>query len=371
MTTQAAGNLTLLAVGDVGPIHEPMEQYVTLAKPVLEMADIRFGQCERVYSDRGYMQVHSGGAHSRVKPALASIFTDCGFDVVSVASNHAMDWGEEAMLDTIDLLRSKGIQVMGGGRNLEEARKPAIVERNGVKVAFLAYCSVLREGYPATHNKAGVAPLRANTYYEPREYQAGTPPKIVTVPVAEDLEAMVADIKAVKPQVDSVVVSIHWGIHFIPKMVADYQVTAAKAATEAGADLILGHHAHVPKAIGVYGGKACFFSLSNFIMSAPEASPARRSQFEEHYSVPLDPDYPNLPYGTHAPRTMVAKAVFGRGGIQQVSFLPAHIDTNLRPEVLRSGDARFDNAVEYMEWASEGFPHRFTVQGDEVLIGAP
>lgn len=371
MTTAAANDVTLLAVGDVGPIHEPMDQYVTLAKPILETADIRFGQCERVYSDRGYMQVHSGGAHSRVKPALASIFSDCGFDVVSVASNHAMDWGEEALLDTIALLEEKGIQVIGGGRNLEEARRPAIIERNGVKVAFLAYCSVLREGYAATHNKAGVSPLRATTYYEPREYQAGTPPKIVSVPLAEDVEGMVADIKAVKPLVDSVVVSIHWGIHFIPKMVADYQVIAAKAAFEAGADVILGHHAHVPKAIGVFDGKACFFSLSNFIMSAPEASPARSAQFEEHYTVPLDPNYPNLPYGTHAPRTMVAKAVFNKGGVKQVSFLPAHIDTNLRPEILQAGDARFDDALQYMEWASDGFPHKFTVSGSEVVVSAP
>lgn len=371
MTTTALNEVTLMAVGDVGPIHEPMDQYGVLAKPILQTADLRFGQCERVYSDRGYMQVHSGGAHSRVKPALASIFSDLNLDIVSLASNHAMDWGEEAMLDTKALLEEKGIVVIGAGRNLEEARKPAIIERKGVKIGFLAYCSVLREGYPAGPHKAGVAPLRANTYYEPREYQAGTPPKIVSIPYAEDVEAMVADIEALRPQVDSVVVSIHWGIHFIPKMIADYQVTAAKAAFAAGADLILGHHAHVPKAVGVFGGKTCFFSLSNFVMSAPEASPARKAQFEEHYSVPLDPNYPNLPYGTHAPRTMIAKAVFQPGGLKQVSFLPTLIDTKLRPEVLKNGDERFTDALQYMEWASDMMPHRFTVQGDEVVVEAP
>jgi poly-gamma-glutamate synthesis protein (capsule biosynthesis protein) len=360
-----------MAVGDVGPIHEPMSQYVELARPVLETADLRFGQCERVYSERGYLQVHSGGAHSRVKPHLASIFSECGFDVVSVASNHAMDWGEEAMLDTVAALEERGIQPVGAGRNLEEARRPAIIERNGVRIGFLAYCSVLREGYAAGPHKVGVAPLRANTYYEPREYQPGIPPKVVTVPVQEDLEAMTADIEALRPKVDSVVVSVHWGLHFIPKMIADYQVTAAKAAFAAGADLILGHHAHVPKAVGVFDGKVCFFSLSNFIMSAPEASETRRKTFEEHYGVPLDPNYPNLPYGTHAPRTLVAKASFGKGGVKQVSFLPSHIDTKLRPEVLRPGDARFDEAVRYMEWASDTMPHRFEIQGDEVVVGAP
>src|SRR5262245_52468683 len=125
----------LMGVGDVGPIHEPMSGYSELAKPALAQADIRFAQVERVYSERGALQVHSGGGHSRVKPHMASVFTDCGFDVVSVASNHAMDWGEDALIDTIDLFRSRKIAVIGAGRNLAEARKPAIVEKNGVRVA--------------------------------------------------------------------------------------------------------------------------------------------------------------------------------------------------------------------------------------------
>ena len=78
-------SVTLLGVGDVGPIHEPMAAYSELVRATLTSADIRFGQCERVYSERGALQLHSGGAHSRVKPHMASVFTDCGFDVVSVA----------------------------------------------------------------------------------------------------------------------------------------------------------------------------------------------------------------------------------------------------------------------------------------------
>ena len=107
-----------------------------------------------MYSERGALQVHSGGAHSRVKPHMASIFSDCGFDVVSVASNHAMDWGPDALLDTIELLREQGIKTVGAGRNLAEAREPAFIERNGIRVAFLAYCSVLHEGYAADSGQA-------------------------------------------------------------------------------------------------------------------------------------------------------------------------------------------------------------------------
>ena len=364
----ADNSVTLMGCGDVGPLHEPMDAYSVLAKPTLAGADLRFAQVERVYSERGSLQVHSGGAHSRVKPHMASVFTDCGFDVVSLASNHAMDWGEDALLDTVALFRDRGMHVVGAGRNLHEARRAAIVERNGVKIAFLAYCSILQTGYAAGHDKAGIAPLRAHTYYEPFDYQAGVPPRVVTAPYEEDLASMVEDIAETKKSAHVLVLSLHWGIHFIPRVIADYQVTVANAAIKAGADLILGHHAHTPKAIGVHRGKACFYSLSNFIMSSTAKSPEKAVAFEKRYGVTLDPDYPHLSYGSDARRSLIAKAVLARDGVKRVSFLPVLIDKQLRPEVLRGGDPRFDDAVRFMEWVSEDFDHRFTVEGDEVLV---
>lgn len=361
-------SLVLMGVGDVGPIIEPVDALCALAQPVLAAADLRFGQCERVYSERGALQLHSGGAHSRVKPHMASIFSACGFDVVSVASNHAMDWGEDALLDTIALLEKKGIKTVGAGRNLAEARKPAVIEKNGVRVAFLAYCSILNEGYAAGPHKAGIAPLRARTYYEAVDYQAGVPPRVVTVPYEDDLAAMLDDIRAAKQRADAVVLSLHWGVHFVPRLVADYQVTCAKAAFAAGADIILGHHAHAPKAIGVYDGKTCFYSLSNFIMSSTAKSPESAAAFEKKYSVRLDPDYPNLAYGEDGKRSLIAKAVIGKAGVSRTSFLPVLIDKQLRPEVLKGGDARFGEALRFMEWASADFPHRFTAEADEVVV---
>lgn len=364
----ANNSVVLLGCGDVGPIHEPVGAHAVLAKPALAGADVRFAQVERVYSERGALQVHSGGSHSRLRPHMASVFTDCGFDVVSVASNHAMDWGEDALLDTVALFRERGVQTVGADRNLAEARRPAILERNGVRLAVLAYCSVLHAGYAASRDRAGIAPLRAHTYYEAFDYQAGVPPRVVTIPYEEDLAGMVEDIAAAKKAAHVVVLSLHWGVHFIPRVIADYQVTVARAAFEAGADLILGHHAHAPKAIGVYGGKVCFFSLSNFIMSAPAKTPAAAAEFMKRYGVTMDPDYPHLPYGADAKRSLIAKAVLARDGVKRVSFLPVLIDKQLRPEVLRRGDPRFDDAVGFMEWVSEGFDHKFSVEGDEVLV---
>jgi poly-gamma-glutamate synthesis protein (capsule biosynthesis protein) len=237
-----------------------------------------------------------------------------------------------------------------------------------VRVAFLAYCSILQTGYAAEDGKPGVAPLRAHTYYEPFDYQAGVPPRVVTVPYAEDLAGMEQDIASARKSAHAVVLSLHWGIHYIPRLIADYQVTIAHAAFKAGADLILGHHAHTPKAIGVHQGRACFYSLSNFIMSSTAKSPEKAAAFEKRYGVTLDPDYPHLSYGSDAKRSLIAKAVIAKDGVKRVSFLPVLIDRKLRPEILRAGDARFDDAVRFMEWVSEDFDHRFIVEGDEVVV---
>jgi poly-gamma-glutamate capsule biosynthesis protein CapA/YwtB (metallophosphatase superfamily) len=87
--------VVLLGCGDVGPIYEPMEPYSELVRGTLADADICFAQVERTYSERGELHPH-GGAHGRLPPHMASVLTDCGFNVASVAGNYAMDWGPDA-----------------------------------------------------------------------------------------------------------------------------------------------------------------------------------------------------------------------------------------------------------------------------------
>lgn len=349
-----------------------MGPYSELVRPILATADLRFANVERLYSTRGTAQVHLSSSHSRVKPELSSVVTDCGFDVIGLASNHSMDWGPDALVDTIDLFEGKGITTIGAGKTIAEARRPRVVERNGVRIAFLAYCSVLFEGYAAGSDRVGIAPLRAQTYYEAFDYQAGVPPRVVTIPYADDLADAVADIREAKTMADCVVVSFHWGIHYVPRLIADYQRTVAHAVIDAGADLILGHHAHVPKAIEVYKGKVCFYSLGNFIMTL-ERSPSSMAQFKERFgplgvNVDPDPAYKRLAYSADGKRSLIAKAAFSKNGVGEVSFMPAIINRDLRPEVLLNGDARFDNCVRFMEWASEGFDHRFEVRGNDVVV---
>ncbi len=363
------GRLVVLGVGDVGPYYEPVPDYLSLAKATLESGDIRFAHCEKVFSTRGTMQVHSDGHYSRQDPSRARIFAECGFDVVSLAGNKAMDWGPEAMLDTFELFEKMGIRAIGGGRDLAEARRPAIVERNGVRVAFLAYSCVLREGYAATPASPGTAPVRVHTYYRPHDWQPGTPPEIVTIPYEDDLRGLREDVAAAKKRAHAVIVSLHWGIHNIPRVLADYQRTVAKAAFESGADVIFGHHPHIPKGVEVFDGKVCFYSLSHFLWSQREIGDHVPGHIGGvRHGVQNDPAYPRLPMGPDAMKSLIGRVVVTPQGVERVSFHPVRIDTQLRPEVLFARDPRFAAAVEHMEWASEGLRHRFTVEGDEVVV---
>ena len=285
--------------------------------------------------------------------------------MVSLASNHAMDWGPEPLLDTIELFRGMGIEVVGVGKDDREARSPVIMERNGVRIAILSYCSVLRDGQAAGPDKAGVAPMRVHTFYEPYDFQPGTPPNIITVPHEEDLAALQEDIRSVRARVDVVILSLHWGVRYIPKVIATFQPQVAHAAMDAGADLIIGHHAHVLKAVEVYKGKVCFYSIGNFLTTGSRGA---RVPFEWNlywYEMEQDTLYR---FPVDCKKTMIAKAVMGKNGVERVSFLPTFINKQAQPEALKQGDERFQEILRYVEWVSDQVPHTFKVEGDEIVV---
>ena len=369
MATQQNDKVTVIAVGDVGPIYEPVEPLVELALPVLREGDIRLAQCERVYSEEGVNEKRVPVLSSVLHPRFASVYTAAGFNVVCLSSNHTQDFRELGVLHNLETFKKLGITTYGTGKNIDEARKPAIVEKKGVKIAFLAYCSIMRfHDDPATKTKPGAVPMRVHTWYESvEEFQPATPPRIMSLPYEEDVAAMEKDVRKAKQQADVVIVSFHFGIHYIPKMMAMYQPKVTHAAIDAGADLILGGHSHNPKAIEVYKGKVCFYSLSNFTMS----NPGPWSSKLDFYGVPRNLDYPHMPYGIDAAKTCMAKFVISKNGVERASFIPTLIDTKLRPEPLKAGDQRFDELVKYWEWVSDEFPHRFRVEGNEVVIEAP
>jgi poly-gamma-glutamate synthesis protein (capsule biosynthesis protein) len=177
-----------------------------------------------------------------------------------------------------------------------------------------------------------VAPLRARTFYEQVDRQAGTAPRIVTLANGFDLAALTEDVRRLRERVDVVAVSMHWGIHFEPGTIADYQYEAAHAAIDAGADVILGHHGHVVKGVEYYRGKPVFYSLGNVTL-LPRG----------------DAGEPLTEGGrVDAQRTMIAKLTIEGGTISRVAIIPCWLDLRLEPEVIPPADPRFADFLAYL-----------------------
>ncbi|MBI4334339.1 MAG: CapA family protein [Chloroflexi bacterium] len=355
----------LLGVGDIGPIREDAERLFDLNQAVLNQADIVFGQLERVLSARESLQISAGGR--ALHPRYAKIFRDAGFDVLSCAGNKALDCGPEGVLDTVEILERNGIRAIGIGRNLDDATRPLLLESNGTRIAFVPACSVAPKGHEAGPDRPGVAPLRVTTRYEPLEFQPGTPCRIVTTPDRRDLSALKTNIRRAKEQADIVVVSLHWGLHLVPKAIAMYQPVVAHAAIDAGADLILGHHTHILKGIEVYKGKVVFYSLGNFAMEKLVKWWAG-TPMGKIYNVQIDPDSHRYAFPEESRNTLIAKAVIKDRRIERVSFLPAYINREAQAEVLRPVDWRFRQVADYVRDISEEFSPGFEMAGDEVVI---
>src|SRR5262245_15706536 len=209
--------VSIYAVGDVIPDRPNPESLFELAAPILKAADILFGQLEAPLTNKGEPQLQAfpegerqlepfpRGCGRWLIPEWVSGLIYAGFDVMSFASNHTLDRSEEGLFSTIDTLTKNNIAVIGAGKNIDEARNPLILEREGAKVACLPYCSVLPKGFEARPDKSGCAPIRASTYYEPVDWQPGTPPRIITFANKRDLAAMADDIKRVRPLADVVI----------------------------------------------------------------------------------------------------------------------------------------------------------------------
>jgi poly-gamma-glutamate capsule biosynthesis protein CapA/YwtB (metallophosphatase superfamily) len=364
----------LHAVGDVAPDRDDPNECFVLAADTLRDADIGFCQLECNLTTRGVRMPQARHTH-RGPVNSGQAMKAAGIDIVSFAGNHCMDWGPEGLADTIANLESADLAVVGVGPDIARARMPVLREVNGLRLAFLAYSSILPAAYWATESRSGCAPLRAHTLYEQIETdQPGTPARIRTFAFREDVAAMTRDIEAARAQADCVIVSLHWGIHFVPAVLAEYQREVARAAIDAGAGLILGHHAHILKGIEFYKGRAVFYSLSNFAVDLRmTAEHAASKGFREIQA--LSPDWvPNLDSLYNFPpdsrMTVIVRAAIERDARCTLTLMPAFINDNAQPEVLKAGDERFTRVVDYLRWccSEESLNAKLEIAGDEVRV---
>lgn len=203
-------------------------------KDHLKKADFLFGNLESIVSDEGY-QIRKTYPF-RAEPQAAQGLSDAGFDVVSCANNHALDYGREALADSIVRLDRNGVQCVGAGLE-EKAYAPVLEAEQDLEIAYLAYTYLVPKEVEATEERVGVAWLNE--------------------------ENLKQGIKRAK-QADLIVVSFHFGEEY-QKQPTSGQKHFSRLAIDSGADLVVGHHPHVVQEVKQYKQGWIAYSLGNFV----------------------------------------------------------------------------------------------------------
>jgi poly-gamma-glutamate synthesis protein (capsule biosynthesis protein) len=272
-----AGSISL--VGDVmvrtpGFVCEAIgEPRFDAACRALTSGDRAVGNLEIPLSRRGYRVPKT--VNLRAEPEVIDDIAALGLNVVSLANNHLMDFGPEAMLDTVAACDAVGIKRCGAGVDVDAALAPAWIAVGKQRVAVISVACTLPVESEAGPGKPGIAPLRVRFAFEidPNllAEQPGTVPWVHSHAIQEDQERVCRAVEQCHADgADVVVVAIHWGVpsHWLSPyqgLICEYQQPLAHALIDAGADVICGHHAHQLHPIELYRGKPIFYSLGNFV----------------------------------------------------------------------------------------------------------
>ncbi len=207
-------------------------------------ADVFFANEEFPFSDRGEA-IDDKEYTYRVPTSWISVFRELGLDGVTLANNHVLDYGADALLDTYNVLDSAGIIHTGAGEDLTAAKVPAVFSAGDKTVAIVGASRVTPDAtWFASRYNAGVF-----SAYQPEN-------------LLEQIRTLAED-----DIYDAVIAYIHWGIER-DEFPQDYQRTLARQLIDAGADIVIGAHPHVMQGIEYYKGKPIFYSMGNFIFGS-------------------------------------------------------------------------------------------------------
>jgi poly-gamma-glutamate capsule biosynthesis protein CapA/YwtB (metallophosphatase superfamily) len=344
---------TLMAVGDVLiRRRDPVSIFGGGIRELLQGADILVGNQEGPVSDRGRPFTGKAAVGSPcIRASLASldVEADLGFTAMTLANNHMMDYGPDALFQTLEVLHEHGISATGAGSSLAQARRPSVSTVGGTRIAMLGYTSVFPPfDYAASEQTPGVASIRVDTSYQtPRSvpYQPGTPATTVTVPNSADVDAMVADIRAAQAIADLVVVQFHWGVTGLSYPLG-YMKELGRRAIDEGADLVLGNHPHLLMGVEIYRAVPIIYNLNHFALDG------------------RPPLYPG------ALDALILKSEIHDGRFTRHAIVLAAVDDQSRNVSLADPDGRADAASRLHSLSAE-FGTIFDVEGDELVIGGP
>lgn len=317
--------------------------------PALLAADLAIGHLEVPHTTHVAQagdDVPAPGADPNHLAALAR----AGIDVVTLAGNHIADLGAVGIADTIRGLTDAGIAYTGAGATLAEACEPAIVSRNGKRVAVLSYNCVGPESAWAGPSRAGCSYIRV----EAADGGPIRPSAALERIDPASLSDLADDIKAAKARADRVVVAFHKGIVHTRAKLAPYERPLAHAAVEAGCDVVIGHHAHIVRGIEFHRGVPIFHGLGNGCvvtraLSADQASPERAAwarKRKELFGFEPDPAYELAPFHPEAINALLGRLQIDASGAIRVGFIPVHVDAPGRPRIAPDAAPRIANYVQ-------------------------
>jgi poly-gamma-glutamate capsule biosynthesis protein CapA/YwtB (metallophosphatase superfamily) len=294
----------------------------------------------------------------RAAPEIAKDVPLLGFDVLTVANNHAVDYGWPALESTVELLRAEKLTVIGAGLNHAAATRLAIHEVAGRRVGIIAFSCLTPTGMGAGPNRPGIAAVHIETAYEIDPwYQMEEPgdPSVVKIRTRVrdgDFAEVKRLVEEARASCDLLVVTIHWGFGSGEEL-AEYQLPLGEALIDAGADLVHGHHPHAVHPIGFYRGKPILFGLGTFIGQ----------------QVFLDaPPNVKAMWAGMSPDGYVARIGFSDVDNPSIALHPTTLDNDRLPQLAR-GDG-FDRIAERLRRLSAPYGVAITADGD-ILRVAP
>lgn len=344
--TRTGGDaVTLVACGDVNlQSRDDPRSAFALVRDELAAADVLFGDLEMCLHDPSSRIVDKPGwIQSDVR--MVEGLVDTGFAVVSCANN--VNHGADAILSSIDVLDRHGIAHVGSGRDLAAARRPAIVERRGLRFGFLANTAVFfPHDHAAGEDAPGVAALKCHTAYQPhpRVHELPGAPAITrSWPDPAALRRLLEDVRQLRPRVDVLVTYFHWGVSGMAEL-AEYQPIVAREVVDAGADLVLGSHAHMPQPVEVYRGKVILYGLGNFAFDWVKMAKHRTG--------------------------LIARCDVREGRIRRVAFRPIwrREDDLNQPEIVGLDSPRGREIVSRVVQLSEPLGTKLVAEGGEILV---
>jgi poly-gamma-glutamate synthesis protein (capsule biosynthesis protein) len=335
--------LDLVFTGDLVLDEPSPDHWLAGLAPTLRAADLAIGHLEVPHTThRSEMRsdVPAPGADPAHVPALAR----AGFHAVTLAGNHIADCGAAGIADTVAALDLAGIRHCGAGANLEAARAPCVLERGALRVALLSYNCVGPEESWATDTRAGCAYVRIDTSDGSRIAPAA--PLVEANP--HSLAQFTDDIRRARDGHSLVIVALHKGIVHTPARLAPYERALAHAAVDAGADIVLGHHAHIVRGIEFHRGKPIFHGLGNGCvvtraLSPDSDDPARAAwahRRQQLFGFSPDPAYHLAPFHPQAVNAMLGRVRISADGALKSGFVPVHVDAPGRPRIADADEAR-------------------------------